>query len=274
MKITLGLALVAAGSTVSAHPHVCPFAKRQQVGPNTGNNAGLDNESIGQVPNANGNNGQSLDNTGFGQVPAGNNNEQFPLGDNTGFGNGLFPSGDNTGIGNGQLPSGDNTGFGNGQFPSGNNGFGNDQFPSGDNTGFNNQFPSDANNQFPSNANNQFPANSINNNEDALLNSLIPTAPSQQQSTLGPNNEGQTQSIPSSIFDDLPGFLGISFPGQIDPDATITPQSQNTPNIQNNDDNIRSATNRQTDAAQDSSNSAMLPRHTLVTTAMLLILIL
>ncbi|KAJ2440540.1 hypothetical protein IWW46_003936, partial [Coemansia sp. RSA 2440] len=247
MKITLGLALVAAVSTVSAHLHVCPFVKRQQVGPNTGNNAGLDNELIGQVPNANGDNGQSLDNTGFGQVPAGNNNEQFPLGDNTGFGNGQFPSGDNTGFGNDQFPSGDNTGFGN------------DQFPSDANTGFNNQFPS--------NANTQFPTNSINN-DDALLNSLIPTAPSQQQSTLDPNNQGQTQSIPSSIFDDLPGFLGISFPGQVDPDATITPQSQNTQNTQNNnnddDGDIRSATNRQTaDAAQDSSNSAMLPRHTL-----------
>ncbi|KAJ2287587.1 hypothetical protein IW141_004798, partial [Coemansia sp. RSA 355] len=128
---------------------------------------------------------------------------------------------------------------------------------------------------FPSNANTQFPTNSINN-DDALLNSLIPTAPSQQQSTLGPNNQGQTQSTPSSVFDDLPGFLGISFPGQVDPDATITPQSQNTQNNNNDDDgDIRSATNRQTaNAAQDSSNSAMLPRHTLVTTAVLLILIL
>ncbi|KAJ2501860.1 hypothetical protein GGH96_001621 [Coemansia sp. RSA 1972] len=267
MKITLGLAFLA---TASAH-FGC-LHKRQQVGPNTGNNAGLDNGAIGQLPNA-GDNAQSLDNAGFGQVPAGNN--QFPLGDNTGFGSGAVPSDDNTGFGSGLFPEGDNTGLGNGQFPSANTGFDN-QFPSGDNTAFNqfpsdanNQFPSGANNQFPSGANNQFPTNSINDDTDALLNSLVPTAPSQQQSTINNNEQGQSQSIPSSIFDDLPGFLGISFPGQVDPDATITPQSQSQ---NNDDDDIRSATGQTADAAQDSSASPMLPRHPLM--ALLLVLIL
>ncbi|KAJ2482148.1 hypothetical protein IWW56_001293 [Coemansia sp. RSA 2131] len=244
MKITLGLVLVA---TVSAHfGHICPYAKRQQqVGPNTGNNAvPADNgsELAGQAPNANGDNGLVPDNTGaFGQVPAGNNN-------------GLFPSDANTGFGNGQSPLGDNTGLDN-------------QFPSGDNAGFN-QFPSDANTGF-----NQFPTDSNNlQDTDALLNSLVPTAPSQQQSTFDPNNNEQSQSIPSSIFDDLPGFLGLSFPGQVDPDATITPQSQNN----ESDENGGSPTNvRQSlDSAQDTSDSSpMLPRHPLVITALLILIL-
>ncbi|KAJ1858465.1 hypothetical protein GGH12_005175 [Coemansia sp. RSA 1822] len=267
MKITLGLVLVA---TVSAHfGHICPYAKRQQqVGPNTGNNAvPADNgsELAGQAPNANGDNGLVPDNTGaFGQVPAGNNNGLFPSGDNTGFGNGQSPLGDNTGLDN-QFPSDANTGLDN-------------QFPSGDNAGFN-QFPSDANtgfNQFPSDANtgfNQFPTDSNNlQDTDALLNSLVPTAPSQQQSTLDPNNNEQSQSIPSSIFDDLPGFLGLSFPGQVDPDATITPQSQNN----DSDENGGSPTNvsQSLDSAQDTSDSSpMLPRHPLVITALLILIL-
>ncbi|KAJ2663253.1 hypothetical protein IW148_002586 [Coemansia sp. RSA 1199] len=268
MKITLGLVLAA---TVSAHfGHICPYAKRQQqVGPNTGNNAvPADNgsELAGQAPNANGDNGLVPDNTGaFGQVPAGNNNGLFPSDANTGFGNGSFPSGDNTGFGNGQSPLGDNTGLDN-QFPSdANTGF--NQFPSDANTGFN-QFPSDANTGF-----NQFPTDSNNlQDTDALLNSLVPTAPSQQQSTPNPNNNEQSQSIPSSIFDDLPGFLGLSFPGQVDPDATITPQSQNN----ESDENGGSPTNvsQSLDSAQDTSDSSpMLPRHPLVITALLILIL-
>ncbi|KAJ1899127.1 hypothetical protein LPJ66_002311 [Kickxella alabastrina] len=147
------------------------------------------------------------------QIPGGNTGGtgSFP-GDNTG-GTGSFP-GDNTG-GTGSFP-GDNTG-GTGSFPGGNTGTGSfpdifgDLLPSG-NTGGTGSTP----------GNNNTPINNNNNGS-------------------GQQPSSAAQSIPASIFDNLPGFLGISFPGQPQPTPTgaaansLPNQLVSSPNTLNQD---------------------------------------
>ncbi|KAJ2312675.1 hypothetical protein IWW54_001953 [Coemansia sp. RSA 2705] len=87
-------------------------------------------------------------------------------------------------------------------------------------------FPQDNNSLLPQDSgsadlNNLFPANPIDSQGQQPGQAPTQNADSDNQQA------SNTQSIPSTIFDDLPGFLGITFPGQansnVDPSATITP---------------------------------------------------
>ncbi|KAJ2849856.1 hypothetical protein IWW36_002330 [Coemansia brasiliensis] len=114
-------------------------------------------------------------------------------------------------------------------------------------------------NPFPTNSqlNPSFvPSNNGNNEQEAptgpstvFPNTLQAPQPSQQQSQ-------EEQSIPSTIFDDLPSFLGISFPGQFNPSATITQQT-NSANGNERSDAITATPAEQSDELTGSINYAM-----------------
>ncbi|KAJ2448098.1 hypothetical protein EV183_005602 [Coemansia sp. RSA 2336] len=136
------------------------------------------------------------------------------------------------------------------------------------------------NNLFPTlNGNNesQLPAPTNNGNNQPLaspsISDQVPAganpfatdnqlgaAPSNEQPTdlnPPPNTQAsgqQEQSIPSTIFDDLPSFLGISFPGQFNPSATAVPQ---TNSADERSDLLTATPADQTDESVGSPNHAV-----------------
>ncbi|KAJ2351326.1 hypothetical protein IWW50_006983 [Coemansia erecta] len=219
------------------HDNNCNRPCKRQVGQdNTIAQLPADNSDLfaSQAPQGLDNNVQfPADNTGgvSAQGPAGaNNNGQFPSTDVPN--NGQFPSTD--ALNNGQFPS--NNGLNNGQFPP-NNSFDNSQLPSND--GFDSQQPA-------------------SDNEDDLP---LATNTAEQ-----PAGQQQTQTLPSTIFDDLPGFLGITFPGQVDSSATILAETADndgeeeapTSDAERVDQGLPSAD----DSAQNTSTGGpVFPRH-------------
>ncbi|PIA13200.1 hypothetical protein COEREDRAFT_11699 [Coemansia reversa NRRL 1564] len=207
-------------------PHHC---KRQQ-----------NQDDVDSFPSANTGN-SFLPDDSFGIAPGGTNDGQFPDTDASGG----FP-GANTGSqlpaenGSQQFPSNN----ANGQLPNGNFG---SQFPSDGSadlipgSGSNGQNPNGATgNQFPNESAGSLPGNGVNeqnpsggiqfpgeNNQQQQPTNNQQFQPADNQQTLnnlpgaapidapGASEQGsETQSIPATLFDDLPGFLGITFPGQ------------------------------------------------------------
>ncbi|KAJ2703616.1 hypothetical protein FB645_003823 [Coemansia sp. IMI 203386] len=134
---------------------------------------------------------RQLDSSGTGQNPFGSGQDPSGTGQNP-FGTGQNPSGSGSSqnpFGTGQNP------LGTGQDPSGS---GQNPFGTGSNQ---NPFGTG---QDPS-VSGQNPVGSIQNQNQPTTQQPVPTDQTQAAQT--------AQSIPSTLFDNLPSFLGISFPG-------------------------------------------------------------
>ncbi|KAJ1882269.1 hypothetical protein H4R99_005832 [Coemansia sp. RSA 1722] len=202
MKVTSMLAVVylavGAGSLVGAtiwvdnHDH-CGHHHPHHHHPHRGCKRQLDSSGTGQNPF-----GSGQDPSGTGQNPFGSGQDPSGTGQNP-FGTGQNPSGSGSnqnpfGTGQNPLGTGQNP-LGTGQDPSGSGqnpfGTGSSQNPFG--TG-----------QDPS-VSGQNPLGSIQNQNQPTTQQPVPTDQTQAPQT--------AQSIPSTLFDNLPSFLGISFPG-------------------------------------------------------------
>ncbi|KAJ1769441.1 hypothetical protein EV179_004245 [Coemansia sp. RSA 487] len=91
-------------------------------------------------------------------------------------------------------------------------------------------------------------------------------------------SDTQTQSIPSTIFDDLPGFLGITFPGQAQPSASAgvagsTPTGSDTPSDNVATDNARDNTDPLNNSAKTMATSNATATHLNALLAIMLALV-
>ncbi|KAJ2521087.1 hypothetical protein H4217_001614 [Coemansia sp. RSA 1939] len=90
--------------------------------------------------------------------------------------------------------------------------------------------------------------------QQQLVANPAPTSPAQETGLAT-----QTQSIPSTIFDDLPGFLGITFPNQFQTTSYSTSMSDASDSHSESDTQNGSgsdAENSAASASSDQSNSA------------------